>query len=191
MNQDVLKQKEAVVSEVTDLMKNSKAVVVCEYRGLTVADITSLRKELRNKNAKANVYKNSLVTRAVNSLDHKDFDTFLSGPNLFIFMDDYSNGSLKFVAKFAKKHESFQIKGGIIEGKVSDADTVKAISLFKSPINKIGFPAAIILYDFEGTPRPYIPSANVTIAKSQLFNTIFWSFLLYCPPKIILFIALS
>ena len=43
-------------------------------------------------------------------------------------MDDYSNGSLKFVAKFAKKHESFQIKGGIIEGKVSDADTVKAVS---------------------------------------------------------------
>ena len=98
MNQDVLKQKEAVVSEVTDLMKNSKAVVVCEYRGLSVADITSLRKELRTKNAKANVYKNSLVTRAVNSLDHKDFDTYLSGPNLFIFMDDYSNGSLKFVA---------------------------------------------------------------------------------------------
>lgn len=128
MNQDVLKQKEAVVSEVTDLMKNSKAVVVCEYRGLSVADITSLRKELRTKNAKANVYKNSLVTRAVNSLDHKDFDTYLSGPNLFIFMDDYSNGSLKFVAKFAKKHESFQIKGGIIEGKVSDAETVKAIS---------------------------------------------------------------
>ncbi len=128
MNQEVLKQKEAVVSEVTDLVKNSKAVVVCEYRGLSVADITSLRKELREKNAKANVYKNSLVTRAIDSLEQQEFNTYLTGPNLFIFMDDYSNGSLKFVAKFAKKHEEFQIKGGIIEGKVSDADTVKTLA---------------------------------------------------------------
>ncbi len=128
MNQEVLKQKEAVVSEVTDLVKKSKAVVVCEYRGLSVADITSLRKELREKNAKANVYKNSLVTRAIDSLEQQEFNTYLTGPNLFIFMDDYSNGSLKFVAKFAKKHEEFQIKGGIIEGKVSDADTVKTLA---------------------------------------------------------------
>ena len=128
MNQEVLKQKEAVVSEVTDLVKKSKAVVVCEYRGLSVADITSLRKELREKDAKANVYKNSLVTRAIDSLEQQEFNTYLTGPNLFIFMDDYSNGSLKFVAKFAKKHEEFQIKGGIIEGKVSDADTVKTLA---------------------------------------------------------------
>ena len=128
MNQNVLKQKEAVVSEVTELIKNSKAVVVCEYRGLSVADMTLLRKELREKNAKANVYKNSLVTRAVESLEQKEFDSYLTGPNLFIFMDDYSNGSLKYVAKFAKKHESFQIKGGIIEGNISDDKTVKTIA---------------------------------------------------------------
>lgn len=128
MNQDVLKQKETVVSEVTDLMKNSNAVVVCEYRGLTVAEISELRKTLREKNAKANVYKNSLVTRAVDSLNYKELDACLTGPNIYLFLDDYSNGSLKSVAKFAKKHESFQIKGGIIEGKYSDADTVKAIA---------------------------------------------------------------
>lgn len=128
MNQDVLKQKEAVVSEVTDLVKNSKAVVICEYRGLSVAEMTTLRKELREKNARANVYKNSLVTRAVDSLDHKELNSYLTGPNLFIFMDDYSNGSLKYVAKFAKKHDALQIKGGIIEGKVSDANVVKTIS---------------------------------------------------------------
>ena len=128
MNQDVLKQKEAVVSEVTDLVKNSKAVVICEYRGLSVAEMTTLRKELREKNARANVYKNSLVTRAVDSLDHKELNSYLTGPNLFIFMDDYSNGSLKYVAKFAKKHDALQIKGGIIEGKVSDVNVVKTIS---------------------------------------------------------------
>ena len=121
MNQEILKQKEAVVSEVTDLVKNSQAVVVCEYRGLTVAQITSLRKDLREKNAKANIFKNSLVRRAFDNLEHSDADELLTGPNIYIFMDDYSNGSLKAIAKFAKKNENFKIKGGAIEGKLSDA----------------------------------------------------------------------
>lgn len=128
MNQEVLKQKESVVAEVTDLVKNSKAVVVCEYRGLSVDEITTLRRTLREKDAKANVYKNSLVTRAIDNLDHNDFDQFLTGPNMYLFFNDYTNGSLKAVAKFAKKNEAFTIKGGIIDGKVSDADYVKQIA---------------------------------------------------------------
>ena len=88
MNQEILKQKEAVVSEVTDLVKNSQAVVVCEYRGLTVAQITSLRRELREKNAKANIFKNSLVRRAFDSLEHKDADELLVGPNIYIFIQN-------------------------------------------------------------------------------------------------------
>ena len=131
MNQEILKQKEAVVSEVTDLVKNSQAVVVCEYRGLTVAQITSLRKELREKNAKANIFKNSLVRRAFDSLEHKDADELVVGPNIYIFMDDYSNGSLKAVAKFAKRNDNFKIKGGVIEGKVMTAEEI--ITLAKLP----------------------------------------------------------
>ena len=118
MNQSILKQKETVVNEVTDLMKSNSATVVCEYRGLTVDEITSLRKTLREKNAVATVYKNTLVTRAADTLDHKDFDQYLTGPNMFIFCEDYTNGSLKAVAKFAKKYDAFSIKGGIIENKV-------------------------------------------------------------------------
>ena len=132
MNQSILKQKETVVNEVTDLMKSNKATVVCEYRGLTVDEITTLRKTLREKNAVATVYKNSLVTRAAENLNHKDFDQYLSGPNMFIFMEDYSNGSLKAVAKFAKKYDAFSIKGGIIEEKVCDADFVKQIAALPS-----------------------------------------------------------
>ena len=132
MNQSILKQKETVVNEVADLMKNNSATVVCEYRGLTVDEITSLRKTLREKNAVATVYKNTLVTRAANTLDHKDFDQYLAGPNMFIFCEDYTNGSLKAVAKFAKKYDAFSIKGGIIENKVCDADYVKAIAALPS-----------------------------------------------------------
>ena len=132
MNQSILKQKETVVNEVADLMKNNSATVVCEYRGLTVDEITALRKTLREKNAVATVYKNTLVTRAANTLDHKEFDQYLAGPNMFIFCEDYTNGSLKAVAKFAKKYDAFSIKGGIIENKVCDADYVKAIAALPS-----------------------------------------------------------
>lgn len=132
MNQSILKQKETVVSEVADLMKNNSATVVCEYRGLTVDEITALRKTLREKNAVATVYKNTLVTRAADTLDHKDFDQYLTGPNMFIFCEDYTNGSLKAVAKFAKKYDAFSIKGGIIENKVCDADYVKTIAALPS-----------------------------------------------------------
>ena len=132
MNQEVLKQKEAVVSEVADLVSSSKAVVICEYRGLTVAELSSLRKTMREKEAKINVYKNSLVERAVEQLNHSELKEYLTGPNIFVFMDDYTNGSLKGLAKFAKKHEDFNIKGGIIEGKISDANYVKQIASLPS-----------------------------------------------------------
>ena len=94
MNQDILKQKQAVVSEVSDLINKSNAFVVAEYRGLTVKEISELRKELRSKGAQAVVYKNSLVERAVDGKDYKEVETYLEGPNMFIFLEDYSNGSL-------------------------------------------------------------------------------------------------
>lgn len=128
MNQEVLKQKEAQVVEISELIKSSKAVVVCNYRGLTVAEASKLRRDLRAKNAKASVFKNSMVARACDSLNESGLDEYLSGPNMFVFFEDYSNGSLKALAKFAKKHDDFEIKAGIIEGKVSDGETVKVIA---------------------------------------------------------------
>ena len=65
MNQTILKEKESVVNEVKTLVSESNAVVFCEYRGLTVKEISELRKSLREKGAKANVYKNTLVERAL------------------------------------------------------------------------------------------------------------------------------
>ncbi|MFA6754981.1 MAG: 50S ribosomal protein L10 [Bacilli bacterium] len=129
MNQEVLKEKQAVVQEVTDLYKNSKAMVVCEYRGLTVKNVSELRKTLREKDAHAGVFKNSLVSRAV---ENKDFDAYLGGPNVFLFFKDYTNGSLKSVAKFSRDHEKLVIKGGIVDGKVQDSKYILAIAKLPS-----------------------------------------------------------
>lgn len=131
MNQDVLKSKEAVVNEIANLAKDNGAMVICEYRGLTVAKISKLRNDLREKGASMCVYKNSLVTRALKDT-HEGIEEYLAGPNVYVFAKEATDGSLKVLTKFAKKNEELVLKGGIIDGKVSDKDYVMTIASLPS-----------------------------------------------------------
>lgn len=131
MNQDVLKSKEAVVNEIANLVKDNGAMVICEYRGLTVAKISKLRNDLREKGASMCVYKNSLVTRALKDT-HEGIEEYLAGPNVYVFAKDATDGSLKVLTKFAKKNEELVLKGGIIDGKVSNKDYVMTIASLPS-----------------------------------------------------------
>ncbi len=131
MNQDVLKEKEGVVGEVKDLVNENGNFVICEYRGLTVAEISTLRRELTKHEAKANVYKNSLVSRALKD-DYEDLENYLTGPNIYIFLKDPTNGSLKAISKFARRNDNFVIKGGVIDGNVKDAAYIKTLASLPS-----------------------------------------------------------
>ena len=127
MNQEILKEKQRVVSEVVDGFKNSNAVVVVEYRGLSVDEITEVRRALRAADSSLRVYKNSLVERAVDEVGHAELKDMLEGPNAIVFSKDTIAGP-KVVAKFAKKHENLVIKGGLVEGKMMDVDGIKTIA---------------------------------------------------------------
>lgn len=127
MNQEILKAKKEVVSEVTDGIKNSSSMVIVEYRGLTVDEITEVRHALREVDASLRVYKNSLVERAVDDLGHSELKELLEGPNAIVFSKDTIAGP-KVVAKFAKKHENLVIKGGLVEGKMMNVDQIKTIA---------------------------------------------------------------
>ena len=74
MNKQIIAGKEAVVSTITESIKNAQSVSVVEYRGLTVAQVESLRKELRKVGSEMKVFKNTLVTRAVDSLGYQELD---------------------------------------------------------------------------------------------------------------------
>ena len=130
MNKDVLKQKESIVKEVSDLVSSNEATVVCEYRGLTVKQMSELRKILKKNNALALVYKNSLVARATEG--KPELGTYLSGPNLFVFCKDATNGSLKDLAKLAKKNEALVVKGGLVDGEVRDEKYIKTLASLPS-----------------------------------------------------------
>jgi len=131
MNKEVLKAKTAVVQEVVDGVKNSDGFVICEYKKLTVKEISNLRKSLRAKEAKAIVYKNTLVSRAI-AADYKDLEGLLSGSNMYFFLKESTNGSLALIAKFARAHEGFTIKGGILGGKIADASYLTEVAALPS-----------------------------------------------------------
>ena len=129
MNKDVLQAKQETVSEIVNKVKSSSSVIVCEYRGLTVAQTQALRRALAQEKATMNVYKNSLVERAAEELGYQDMKQLLSGPNAFFFSEDVSSGA-KVIAKYAKRYgDSHTIKGGMFEGQFADQAKVAEIAI--------------------------------------------------------------
>jgi len=128
MNQAVLSSKQALVAEISEKMKNSQSTVVCEYRGLSVAEVTELRRNLRAEDVDFKVYKNTMVERACDDCGYEELKDILNGPNAFAFSKD-PTAPARVLAKFAKKHDALVLKKGIVEGKVVDEATIKELSL--------------------------------------------------------------
>ena len=127
MNHNILEQKKAIVEEVSSLLKDSGSVILAEYRGLNVAEISELKRDLLKENAKMCVFKNTLVDRAAEACGYSDMKQYLEGPNALISSVD-SISAAKIATKFAKKHENLVIKAAIVEGKVVGKDDVIALS---------------------------------------------------------------
>lgn len=128
MNKAILSAKQALVTEISDKLKNSDSTVVCEYRGLSVAEVTELRRTLRAEEVEFKVYKNTMVERACDDCGFESLKDSLQGPNAFAFSKD-ATAPARVLAKFAKKHKALVLKAGIVEGKVVDEATIKELSL--------------------------------------------------------------
>lgn len=118
----VLNAKKQVVSEITDKIKNSESVIVFQYQGLTVDELSELRKSLREVNSEVKVYKNTLLKRALDDLNIS-LDGFLEGPNAILFGENLLE-PIKVISEFAKTHEKLSIRVGIISGDVADLATI-------------------------------------------------------------------
>jgi len=127
MNAKVLESKKQIVENISASFKDNSSMVIVEYRGLTVADLSELRKSLKAVNASFNVYKNTLVTKASAALGHADLEQYLIGSNAYVFSKEVVDGP-KVLAKFAKKNENLVIKAGLVEGKVMDAAGIKTVA---------------------------------------------------------------
>ena len=118
----ILESKKAIVSEITDKIKNSESVILFEYQGLTVAEISDLRRKLREAKGEVRIYKNTLLKRALDDLKI-DLNGFLEGPNAIMFGTDLLE-PIKVIADFAKDHDKMQIRVGIINGDVAELSVI-------------------------------------------------------------------
>lgn len=127
MNQTIVESKKAVVSEIAEKLKASESTVVVEYRGLSVKEVTELRRALREENVEMKVYKNKLSQRAATEVGYEGLCENLTGPNALVFGKD-ATAPARVISKFAKDHELLVMKAGTVEGKVVGLDTLTTIS---------------------------------------------------------------
>lgn len=128
MSAQAIEAKKVVVSEIAEKFKNAQSAVVVEYRGLSVGEVTELRRALRAENVEFKVYKNKMVQRATESLGYGEINSQLVGPNAIAFGTNDAVAPARILAKFAKKNELLVIKAGVVEGKVLGQDEVKEIA---------------------------------------------------------------
>ena len=121
-------EKEAIVAEVRDRFARAKAVILTDYRGLNVAEVTELRKRLREAGVEYKVVKNTLATLAARQAAIEGLDKYLVGPIAMAFSYEDPVVPAKLLAEFARERRKLELKAGVLEGKVIDEAEVKALA---------------------------------------------------------------
>ena len=126
--------KEQAVAQIVEKLKNAQSVVVCSYSGLTVEQVTDLRKQCREGGADYCVLKNRLVKLALDQAGITGMDDLLNGPNAFVFSNKDAVAAPKIVSQFIEKNklESIKVTGGVVDGAAADAAAIDALAKMPS-----------------------------------------------------------
>ncbi len=123
--------KQRIVEQLHAAWSESSAGIVTHYRGLTVAEMGDLRTRLHKANVSFQVVKNTLARRAAEGTDFKAAEELFTGPVAIAYGTD-PVAMAKAIADFAKEHEALEIRGGVLDGKFMDADSVKRLASLPS-----------------------------------------------------------
>ncbi|MDD2400798.1 MAG: 50S ribosomal protein L10 [Clostridia bacterium] len=123
-----LEQKKQVVESIKDKFTKAQSVVMMEYRGLNVGEITELRSKMKKAGNEMKVFKNTLVERAADDCGIMGLNKYLNGPIAWGFSLQDPISAPKVVSEFAKTHKKLIIKGGILEKKAIEEDGVRALA---------------------------------------------------------------
>ena len=125
-----LEAKKQVVADIVEKFKNSECMIICSYSGLTVEQVTALRKQCRENDVHYCVLKNRLVKRALQELKIDGLDDLLEGPNAFVFSEKDVTAGPKIINTFIEKNKltSLEIKGGLMGTEVIDVNTIKGLA---------------------------------------------------------------
>ena len=124
MSEAAIAKKAEIVKQTTDMLNAAQSAIVVDYRGLTVAEVTDLRKQLRDAGIQMSVIKNKILDRAVEGTDYEDLRSTFVGPTAVAFSDEDPIAPAKILKKFADDHDALEIKGGFIEKSVKSLDEI-------------------------------------------------------------------
>lgn len=144
-NEKIIAQKEQEVNTLAEKIKAAKIVLLTDYRGITVEDVTTLRANLRKSHTDYKVIKNNITKRALAKCEYTDLENLLEGPTAVITNNDDYLEAAKTIYEFSKANEFYKIKGGIIEGKVMTTEEIITLAKLPSKETLIGMLAGALL----------------------------------------------
>ena len=127
-NASVLEQKQKQVAELTEKLSKAIVGVVVDYKGITVADDTKLRKELRENGVDYFVVKNTILGRAIAGTDLEEMSFALEGTTAIALANEDYTAAARILSKFAETNQNFKVKTGFLDGKVVDTATIDALA---------------------------------------------------------------
>ena len=135
-----LDAKKAIVSDIVEKLKNSECMMICSYSGLTVEQVTELRKQCRENDVHYCVFKNRLVNRALQELNIEGLESLLEGPNAFVFSEKDVTAGPKIISQFIEKNKltSLEIRGGIMGNEILDVKAIKDLAATPSREELLG-----------------------------------------------------
>lgn len=128
MSEAVIAQKAKIADAVSKQFTDAASVIVVNSRGLTVAQDTDLRKQLRDAGVELHVIKNTILRRAADKAGFKELNDTLVGPTAVAFSNEDVVAPARIIAKFAETADQLVIKGGLIEGKIVSLDEIHDLS---------------------------------------------------------------
>jgi len=151
-----IEQKQAIVNEFKEKFSDAKVVIVTDYKGLDVATLNSLRRQLREKDIEYRVVKNTLLKRAAEGNDLALISDAFKGPSAVACSFDDPVAPAKILTEFAKDNEALEIKAGMMDGKVLDAITIRALANLPSREQLLGQLLSVI----NGVPTALVRVLN-------------------------------
>ena len=127
-SEKIIKQKEEEVKQLVEKMKDASLVLLVDYRGINVEDVTLLRKTVRNLNAEYSVIKNNITRRALKECGVDTLDDALAGPTAVIMTKTEYLPTLKAINKYSKSNDFYKIKAGVLEGKVVSVQELQTLA---------------------------------------------------------------
>ncbi|WP_122645593.1 50S ribosomal protein L10 [Enterococcus mediterraneensis] len=164
MSEAAIAKKSAIVDEVTEKFQQAASAVIVDYRGLTVEEVTNLRKQLRDAGVEMRVIKNSILSRAAKKAGLEGLDEVFAGPTAVAFSNEDVVAPAKIIDEFSKDAKALEIKGGIIEGKVSSLEEIVALaklpnregllsmllSVLQAPVRNVAYAVNAVVESKEG-----------------------------------------